>query len=167
MDDKKGCKSATVEMLLRKHGPRFHPRVPLQVQPSPSRVRVKKKKKKKARRVCCRSPSCGPEVKRNPSRPSSASLASSLPPPSAILVHAMATAVPAASLPLPRASSSPARRPANPSLRKRHCAVRPVAAACSAPTPGQLDNGQLVSRCISCCESSYGRSALVTKLPSI
>ncbi|XP_062216988.1 psbP-like protein 1, chloroplastic isoform X2 [Phragmites australis] len=47
----------------------------------------------------------------------------------------MATAVPAASLPLPRRASSPAaaRRPGTPSLRKRHCAARPVAAACSPP----------------------------------
>ncbi|KAK3150313.1 hypothetical protein QOZ80_3AG0231590 [Eleusine coracana subsp. coracana] len=55
----------------------------------------------------------------------------------------MAMAVPAASLQLPRGASSPAaaaRRPATPSLRKRHCAVRPVAAAFSAPPPRQLDN---------------------------
>ncbi|XP_025793753.1 psbP-like protein 1, chloroplastic isoform X4 [Panicum hallii] len=57
----------------------------------------------------------------------------------------MATAVPAVSLPLPRraASSSPlaaARRPGSPSLRRRHCAVTPVAAACSAAPPRQLDN---------------------------
>ncbi|CAN6296762.1 unnamed protein product [Urochloa humidicola] len=57
----------------------------------------------------------------------------------------MATAVPAASLPLPRlaSSSSPAgtaRRPGAPSLRKRHCAVTPVAAACSPAPPRQVDN---------------------------
>ncbi|TKV98525.1 hypothetical protein SEVIR_9G565500v4 [Setaria viridis] len=57
----------------------------------------------------------------------------------------MATAVPAASLPLPcRASSSSpaaaARRPRSPSLRKRHCVITPLAAACSPAPPPQLDN---------------------------
>ncbi|KAF8780428.1 hypothetical protein HU200_001547 [Digitaria exilis] len=57
----------------------------------------------------------------------------------------MATAVPAASLPLPRRASSSsstvnARRPGVPSLRKQHCAVAPVAAACSPAPPRQLDN---------------------------
>ncbi|CAN6290864.1 unnamed protein product [Urochloa humidicola] len=58
----------------------------------------------------------------------------------------MATAVPAASLPLPRLGSSSSsstvtsRRPGPPSLRKRHCAVTPVAAACSPAPPRQLDN---------------------------
>ncbi|CAL4937357.1 unnamed protein product [Urochloa decumbens] len=65
-----------------------------------------------------------------------------------ILVDAtppMATAVPAASLPLPRlassSSSSPTATARRPSLRKRHCAVTPVAAACSLAPPRQLDNG--------------------------
>jgi hypothetical protein len=63
--------------------------------------------------------------------------------PSGIVIDAMATAVPASSLPLPRRASPPARGPSTPSLRKRHCAVRPVAAAAafSAPPPRQLDNG--------------------------
>ncbi|CAN6302517.1 unnamed protein product [Urochloa humidicola] len=54
----------------------------------------------------------------------------------------MATAVPAASLPLPRlaSSSSPAVTARRPSLRKRHCAVTPVAAACSPAPPRQVDN---------------------------
>ncbi|KAL6847653.1 hypothetical protein ACP4OV_022679 [Aristida adscensionis] len=58
----------------------------------------------------------------------------------------MATAVPSASLPLPRRASSSttsrgaaaSRRPGTtPSLVKRHCAARPVAAACGAPPPPQ------------------------------
>uniref|UniRef100_A0A0A9FPR6 Uncharacterized protein n=1 Tax=Arundo donax TaxID=35708 RepID=A0A0A9FPR6_ARUDO len=56
----------------------------------------------------------------------------------------MATAVPAASLPLPRrasSSASAARRSGPPPLRKRHCAARPVSAAYSTPPPRQLDNG--------------------------
>ncbi|GJN30126.1 hypothetical protein PR202_gb18406 [Eleusine coracana subsp. coracana] len=64
----------------------------------------------------------------------------------------MATAVPSASLQLHRGASSPAaaaRRPATPSLRKRHCAVRPVAAAFSAPPPRQLDNASRFSD--GCC----------------
>ncbi|KAJ1299036.1 hypothetical protein BS78_01G500900 [Paspalum vaginatum] len=61
----------------------------------------------------------------------------------------MATAVPAASLPLPRRapSSAAARRPGAPTLRTRHCAATPAAAAC-----GQLDSGE---------ESSGRRQVLV------
>ncbi|EER92961.1 psbP-like protein 1, chloroplastic [Sorghum bicolor] len=55
----------------------------------------------------------------------------------------MATAVPAASLRAPSSSPAAAARRLGagaPSLRKRHCAVAPVAAACGPAPPRQLDN---------------------------
>ncbi|KAL6589249.1 hypothetical protein ACP70R_050401 [Stipagrostis hirtigluma subsp. patula] len=53
----------------------------------------------------------------------------------------MAMAVPSASLTFPRGGAASARRSGTPSLVKRHCAVRPVAAACSTPPPRQRGNG--------------------------
>lgn len=91
--------------------------------------------------------SCGPERERNPTRrtgsasfssPRFASAPSSFPTP-----H-MATAVPAACLRAPCSSpAAVARRlgAGGPSLRKRHCAVAPVAAACGPAPPRMLDNG--------------------------
>jgi hypothetical protein len=91
--------------------------------------------------------SCGPERERNPTRrtgsasfssPRFASAPSSFPTP-----H-MATAVPAACLRAPCSSPAAAARrlgAGGPSLRKRHCAVAPVAAACGPAPPRMLDNG--------------------------
>ncbi|XP_066306718.1 psbP-like protein 1, chloroplastic [Miscanthus floridulus] len=60
----------------------------------------------------------------------------------------MATAVPAASLRAPSSSPAAAARRLGagaPSLRKRHCAVAPVAAACGPAPPRQLDNEEAAS----------------------